>query len=391
MKKKTCTEINMKDNYQNINWQQEFRKNIRTIADLKKHIHLSNEEEKKIQKVIRYQALNIPVYYLNLINWDNENDQIKKIVWPSINELQQSNDIKETIDPYGDDKHYKGNGIIHKYQYSVLILATEQCFSHCRYCFRKTLVGNPNNKKIVKSFEKVAEYISDHKEINNVIISGGDPGTLATTILKRIFEILIKIENIDFIRFGTKSLVNFPVRYLDSNLIELFKKINKRKPLYIPTHFNNYREITSLSNEAIQRVRKAGVIVNNQSVLLKGVNDSAAELITLMNGLVKIGVNPYYLYQCMPVTKVSKYFQVPLIKGIDIVSEAKKSLNGYAKRFKFIMAHDSGKIEICGKFEDNIIMSQLHSRLDNPNDASKIIVRKLTKNVGWYDDLFEKL
>ena len=124
-------------------------------------------------------------------------------------------------------------------------------------------------------------------------------------------------------------------------------------------------------------------------MLLKGVNDNAQDIEDLMNGLVTIGVNPYYLYQCMPVSRVRHHFQVPLKKGIDIVDEAKLKLDGYAKRFKFIMGHDIGKIEICGRIDDKLILKQIHSRPEEPEKASRMMVMQLDDKAGWLDDMRE--
>jgi len=129
--------------------------------------------------------------------------------------------------------------------------------------------------------------------------------------------------------------------------------------------------------------------VNNQAVLLSGVNDSVEALVDLMNGLLRIGVNPYYLYQCMPVARVRHHFQVPLKKGVDIVDRARHSFDGYAKRFKYIIGHDIGKLEICGRIGDKLILKQLHARSGHEEEISRLLVRQLTENGGWLDDLPE--
>ena len=179
-----------------------------------------------------------------------------------------------------------------------------------------------------------------------MIISGGDPMMLPTKIIAKMLEALKDIDHVNYVRIGTRTPVVYPLRYFDDELIKVLHDFNQHKTLYIPTHFNHSNEITKLSQEAVMRIRNAGITVNNQAVFLKGVNDTVQDLKNLMNGLVRIGVNPCYLYQCMPVSHVRHHFQVPLKRGVDIVSEAKRSLDGYAKRFKFIMGHDIGEIEI---------------------------------------------
>ena len=228
-----------------------------------------------------------------------------------------------TGDPYGDDKHNKGNGILHKYPYSALVVATEYCSMYCRHCFRKRLVGLPNDKT-VENFQNAAKYIAEHKEITNVIISGGDPMMLPTKVIAKMLEALKG----NYVRIGTRTPVVYPLRYFDDELIEVLRNFNQHKTLYIPTHFNHANEITNLSKEAVMRIRNASITVNNQAVFLKGVNDTVQDLEDLMNGLVRIGVNPYYLYQCMPVSRVRHHFQVPLKRGVDIVSETKRGLDG---------------------------------------------------------------
>ncbi len=179
----------------------------------------------------------------------------------------------------------------------------------------------------------------------------------------------------------------YPLRYLDDELIKVLRAFNEHKKLYIPTHFNHVKEITGLSKEAVMRIRDAGITVNIQAVFLKGINDSVEDLVELMTGLTRIGVIPYYLYQCIPVARVRHHFQLPLKRGVDIVAKAKRHLDGYAKRFKFIMGHDIGKIEICGRKDDLLVMSQIHSRPEHPEEASRILMGHLTENTGWLEDL----
>ena len=375
--------------WRNIDWQAELKQNINSIDGLQSYIDLSPDEQKILRQVADNHPMNIPRYYLSLINDSDLNDPIRKMALPSQDELVVAGAMGETTkDPYGDDKHNKGNGVLHKYPYSALIVATDYCSMYCRHCFRKAIVGLPNDKT-VENFQRAAEYIREHKEITNVIISGGDPLLINTRRIKKILQSLVDIEHVNYVRIGTRTPVVYPMRFYDDELLECFEEFNKHKTLYLPTHFNHVNEITDIAKEAVLRIRQAGVTVNNQAVFLRGVNDSVDDIENLMNGLVTIGVNPYYLYQCMPVSRVRHHFQVPLKQGIDIVDTAKQRLDGYAKRFKFIMGHDIGKIEICGRIGDKLILKQIHSRPEEPERASRMMVMKLDDKSGWLDDMDE--
>lgn len=375
--------------WKSIEWQSELTNNINSIDKLKNYIDLEGDEEKTLRDVVENHPMNIPRYYLSLIDTKNKQDPIRKLALPGEDELIVAGSMGETTkDPYGDDKHNKGNGVLHKYPYSALIVATDYCSMYCRHCFRKRIVGLPNDNT-VENFQKAAEYIKEHKEITNVIISGGDPFLIGTPRLKKMLQSLIDIDHVNYVRIGTRAPVVYPMRFFDDELMEYLKEFNSRKPLYIPTHFNHIREITETAKEAVAKIRGAGITVNNQAVFLKGVNDHVEDIEDLMNGLVRIGVNPYYLYQCMPVSRVRHHFQVPLKGGIDIVDKAKERLDGYAKRFKFIMGHDIGKIEICGRMDDKLILKQIHSRPEEPQKASRMMVMKLDDKAGWLDDMEE--
>lgn len=373
--------------FSKLEWNTELANNVNSQEKLEQYIYLSEEQKHSMKEVLDTHPMNIPRYYLSLINPDDPQDPIRKMAIPTSEELVVAGQMGETTgDPYGDDKHNKGNGILHKYPYSALIVATEYCSMYCRHCFRKRLVGLPNDKT-VENFQNAAKYIAEHKEITNVIISGGDPMMLPTEVISKMLEVLKDIDHVNYVRIGTRTPVVYPLRYFDDELIEVLRNFNQHKTLYIPTHFNHANEITDLSKEAVMRIRSAGITVNNQTVFLKGINDSVEELENLMNGLVRIGVTPYYLYQCMPVSRVRHHFQVPLKRGVDIVAETKRSLDGYAKRFKFIMGHDIGKIEICGRKDDVLVMSQIHSRPEHPEEASRILMGHLTESAGWLEDL----
>ncbi len=376
-------------NWFDTGWQEELKQNITTVQELENYIPLSPDEKKDLREVAARHPMNIPRYYLDLIDPNDADDPIRKLAVPSKDEMILAGAMGETTgDPYGDDKHDKGNGILHKYPYTALVVATEYCSMYCRHCFRKRMVGLPN-EQTVTSFQQAARYIAGHSEIKNVVMSGGDPLLLPTEALREMLKALRPIDHLNYVRIGSRAPVVFPMRLFDDELIDLLADFNRDKPLYVPTHFNHPHEITEEAREAVQRLRSAGVTVNNQAVLLRGVNDSVETLTALMDGLLQIGVNPYYLYQCMPVERVRHHFQVPLKQGVDLVDDARRKMDGYAKRFKFIIGHDIGKLEICGRIENKLILKQLHARPGHQEESSRILVRQLTDNGGWLDDLPE--
>lgn len=371
------------------NWKKELQHNITTVDGLKHYVSLTDQEEKDCRAVVADHPMNIPRYYLGLVDADNPDDPIRKLCVPGVEELVVAGKMGETTgDPYGDDKHDKGNGILHKYPYTALVVGTEYCAMYCRHCFRKRMVGLPN-EQTVTNFQGAAKYFREHAELSNVLISGGDPLMLPTQTIKQMLKELSDIDHLNYVRIGSRAPVVFPMRFQDEELIQVLQDFNRIKPLYVPTHFNHPAEITPVAADAIMRLREAGITVNNQAVLLGGVNDSVDILVELMNGLLRIGVNPYYLYQCMPVSRVRHHFQVPLKEGVDIVDAARRRLDGYGKRFKYIIGHDIGKIEICGRIGDKLIMKQLHARPGYQEESSRMLVRQLTESGGWLDDLPE--
>ena len=372
-----------------VDWRDELTNSVSTVDELKNYISLGSDEEESIRRIVKIHPMNITRYYLSLIDPEDPDDPVRKMAIPREEELVVAGAMGETTgDPYGDDKHDKGNGILHKYPYSVLVVATDYCAMYCRHCFRKRMVGLPN-RQTVDNFKKAVEYIRNHKEVTNVIISGGDPLTLPTAILREMLEPLTEIPHVNFVRIGSRTPVVFPQRFDDPELLAFLTSFNKKKALFIPTHFNHSRELTPQAARAVKKIRSTGTVMNNQAVFLRGINDTADELEKLMNGLIRLGINPYYLYQCMPVKRVRSHFQIPLKEGIDIVTAAKKRLDGYAKRFKFIMGHDSGKIEICGRQDDLLIMNRIHARPEDKGTASDIMIRRLTETGGWLEDLAE--
>ena len=358
----------------------ELENSICSVEQLANYVDLSSNEKEQLEQVVQVHPMRVSPYYMSLINWNDPHDPVRKMVVPSLEELN----LEGFYDTSGEAENTKMPGLQHKYSETALILATNRCATYCRHCFRKRLVGLPTDE-LIKRFEEAAEYVEKHSEINNVLISGGDPLVLSNEVIERFLEVLTKIDNLSFIRFGSRTPVTLPSRLSDPELLGLFKKYSQMdKRLYVVTQFNHPREITLQSVSAVSKLINAGVLLSNQTVLLEGVNDNTDTLATLMNRLVSIGVAPYYVFQCRPVKRVKRYFQVPICEGVRIVEKAKANCNGHSKRFKYIMSHKTGKIEILGIIDGEIYFKYHEAK--NRENLGVMFKRRVDEKAGWLDD-----
>lgn len=355
---------------------------IQTGEELKLYMPMTDEEQMLFDDITSKHPFCTTKYYLSLIDQEDANDPIKKMQIPSFGEKSEEG----AFDTSGESENTKMQGLQHKYSTTALLLATNACAMYCRHCFRKRLVGL-SNQEVLSNFENALAYIREHTEINNVLITGGDAFYLPTEIIQVFLEKLSQIDHLDFIRFGTRLPVVLPDRIIeDEGLLQALKTYSRKKQIYVVTQFNHPRELTPKAVEGIWKLRESGIVVNNQTVLLKGVNDNPEVLADLMNGLVKYGINPYYLFQCRPVKGVKHSFQLPFVRGVKIVEEAKKRLSGHAKRFKFVMSHKTGKIEILGEFDKRILFKQ--HQAPKEEDMGTIFSVKVGEKQGWLDDDF---
>lgn len=365
-----------------MNWKMQLKNNITTADEVNNALewNLSDKDKEKLENIIESYPMSIPEYYLSLINKDDPNDPIRKLSVPSILET----DMSGSLDTSGEATNTVVTGLQHKYKQTAMYLSTNRCAMYCRHCFRKRLVGL-NDDEINKHFEDVVNYINEHKEISNVLVSGGDSFMNSNKKIANILNEFTKIEHLSFIRFGTRTPVVLPQRiYEDNELLEILEHYNKIKQIYIITHFNHPNEITPESTRAIESLRKIGIVVRNQTVLLNGINDNAETMAALMRGLTEIGVMPYYIFQCRPVSGVKNQFQVPFKRAIKLIDETRSKLNGISKSFKYAMSHPTGKIEIIGYVGDELIFKYHQAKLDK--NQGKIMTIKVTDSQAWLPD-----
>ena len=363
-------------------WENEFKNNITTVEDLAEFVDMTRVEKTRLQKIVDRHPMSVTRYYASLIDWNDPDDPLRKMTIPSEGELDRAG----IYDQSGEQQNTKLPGLQHKYKKTVLILTTNMCTTFCRYCFRKRLVGLPTGETI-HQLDDAVRYVKAHPEVNNVLLSGGDPLYLPTRVLRRYLEKLSRIEHLDFIRIGTKVPVTMPRRITeDRELYELLKEISvKKKRLYVSTQFNHPREITPAVRRAINSLHRAGVVTNNQTVLLRGINDDPEVLSKLQRELTGMGVVPYYVFQCRPVKRVKKLFQVPIARGFEIVEKSRSLLDGYSKRYRYVMSHRDGKIAIAGMDKEYFYFRFHQAR--NPKNDGKFFKRKFDPKATWLDDL----
>lgn len=363
-------------------WQQSIKCNITKAEELKEPLGLSPEQQARMEAILEQFPMTIPNYYLSLIDWDDPDDPILKMCIPSIEETN----LDGSFDTSGESDNTILRGLQHKYGPTALILSTHNCAMYCRHCFRKRLVG-VSTEETAPDFQEMKQYLKEHTEISNILVSGGDAFLNSNDTIRSYLEMFDEIEHLDLIRFGTRTPVVFPERILDDqNLLDLFEQYQNKKTIYVVTQFNHPKELTDLAVKAIRALTDRGVCVKNQTVLLKGINDKPEVLGELLRKLTKYGVVPYYIFQCRPVSGVQNQFQVPLEKGYQIVEAAKQMQNGQGKCIRYVMSHVTGKIEILGEDQDGQMLFKYH-QAKREQDIGRLFKLKLENNQTWLDIL----
>lgn len=294
-------------------WQKKLRE---SLVDPKKLATLFAVDSEPLEKVCGTYPLRISSHYLGLIR--EPGDPIWRQVVPDIRELEDR-DLSD--DPLNENHFSPLPGIVHRYGDRVLFLVAGQCAAYCRFCTRKRLVGRTR-----VSFSEVLagiEYIRKTPEVRDVLISGGDPLLMEDRLLGEILDKLRRIPHVEIIRIGTRLPVTLPER-ITEKLCTMLKKFH---PLYINTHFNHPREITPESAEACARLAGAGIPLGNQTVLLRGVNDSPEVLMKLFRLLLQMRVRPYYLHQ-MDLTRGTAHFRTTVDTGLQVMAGLRSHLSG---------------------------------------------------------------
>ncbi|KAF5081667.1 L-lysine 2,3-aminomutase [anaerobic digester metagenome] len=304
-------------------WKWQVRNRIETLEELKKYIKLTAEEEEGVRKSLQTLRMAITPYYLSLINPNDANCPVRKQAIPSISETFTS--TADLLDPLHEDEDSPVPGLTHRYPDRVLFLITDMCSMYCRHCTRRRFAGQKDAATPKDNIDKGIEYIANHPEVRDVLLSGGDALLVSDSRLEEIISRLREIPHVEIIRIGSRVPVVLPQR-ITNDLVNMLKKYH---PVWLNTHFNHSDEITPESYEACSKLANAGVPLGNQSVLLRGVNDCPNIMKKLVHNLVKMRVRPYYIYQC-DLSMGLEHFRTPVSKGIEIIESLRGHTSGYA-------------------------------------------------------------
>jgi lysine 2,3-aminomutase len=321
-------------------WKWQLKNRITKLEQLEQYMELTAEERAGCLFAKDKLAMAITPYFFNLIDPEDPNCPVRRQVIPRSGEMQTA--PEEMLDPVGEENTKPVDGIVHRYPDRVLFLVTDRCAAYCRYCTRSRLVSNAQDYNFHPEFESGLEYIRNHSEIRDVLLSGGDPLLLSDRKIDYLLGELNKIPHVEFVRIGSRIPVFLPQR-ITPELCEIFKK---HGPVWMSIHVNHPNECTLALRDACEQLTYAGVPIGNQSVLLRAVNDNPEVMQSLIHRLLMMRVRPYYLYQCDLITG-SAHLRADPRKGIEIIRSLRGHTTGYSiPQFVIDAPGGGGKIPI---------------------------------------------
>ena len=304
-------------------WHWQLKNRITSLEELKKYLTLTDEEEEVLKSNKFPFRTAITPYYLSIIEPNNPKDPVRLQAVPRI--MEQHINPTDMNDPLHEDTDSPTPGLTHRYPDRVLLLVTDQCAMYCRHCTRRRLAGETDAPMSMERIDKAIEYIRNTPQVRDVVISGGDPLTLSDEKVDEILGKITAIEHVQIVRIGSRTPVVMPQRITD----ELITVLKKYPSIWLNTHFNHANEMTPEASAALAKLTENGIVVNNQSVLLRGINDNIDVMKNLVHKLLQNRVRPYYLYQC-DLSMGIGHFRTQVSKGIEIIESLRGHTSGLA-------------------------------------------------------------
>jgi lysine 2,3-aminomutase len=304
-------------------WRWQQRHAVRNLAQLERYVPLTPDERAGVQETASLFRIGISPYYLSLLDREHPLCPIRMQSIPVRAEAR----IRpgELADPLGEDKTRPEEAIVHKYPDRVLFLALDTCSVYCRHCTRRRITKGGEAELSREQLRRGIDYIRNHPEVRDVLISGGDPFLLSEARLEELLAPLHEIPHVEMVRIGTRVPVCLPMRVTD----DLARLLRRYAPVYVVTHFNHPKEITPEAREACERLVDHGVPVENQAVLMRRLNSDARILKELSHALLRMRVRPYYLHQ-MDVAEGCEHLRTPITQGLEILQQLRGWTTGLA-------------------------------------------------------------
>ena len=357
-------------------WRWQLRHRITTPEQAAQYLRLTPDEREGLLLTRNKLAFAITPHYFNLIEPDNPDCPIRRQVIPRAGEAVVT--PGEMADPCGEDSHMPVPGLVHRYPDRVLFLVTDRCASYCRYCTRSRVVSGVGEQELETDFEAVYQYLEEHTEVRDVLLSGGDALLLSDDKLRKILTRLRAIPHIEFLRIGTRIPIFLPQRITP----ELCAMLREFHPLWMSVHVNHPRELTTEVRDALGRLADAGIPLGNQSVLLAGVNDNPDTMRALIHKLLRCRVRPYYLYQC-DLIHGSAHLRTSVAKGLEIMENLRGHTTGYAvPQYVIDAPGGGGKVPVSPGYvvyhdKEKVVLRNYEGRIfeypEKPGDTSAVV------------------
>jgi lysine 2,3-aminomutase len=321
-------------------WRWQLRNRLRTVEDLARVFSLDEAERVAVSAHKGPLPVGITPYYAHLLDRSDSTQGLRRTHIPDTREDVVAKD--EHVDPLAEDRQSPVPGLVHRYPDRVLFLLTGSCATYCRYCTRSRMVGEPGGPYSFSQmqWQTAVDYIQSTPAVRDVLLSGGDPLLLATEKLGWLLDRLRRIPHVEFIRIGTKIPAVLPQRITS----KLARVLRAGRPVWLSLHVTHPDELTPEMKRAVGVLADAGIPLGSQTVLLKGINDSAAIMKRLVHELLKVRIRPYYLYQCDPIPG-SAHFRTSVSKGREIIGQLQGYTTGYAVP-TFVVDTPGGKIPV---------------------------------------------
>lgn len=325
-------------------WKWQLKNSVISVEQLSQIIPLSDHEKNMIQSTFAKYKFSSAPYYLSLMDPNNPECPIRLQAIPRAQELHLGEE--DSADPLNEDGDMPVANVVHRYPDRVLVTITSVCSMYCRFCTRRRFVMDKEGHKAKNELDVIVDYISEHSEIRDVVISGGDALMMGEAMLETVLARIRAISHVEIIRIASKVPCVFPMRITE----KLVKMIRKYSPIYFMTHFNHPYEITPESEAACAKIVDHGIPMMNQAVLLRKINSDAFIMKKLMQELLRIRVKPYYIYQC-DLSEGIGHFRTPVQTGIEMIESLRGHTSGLAvPEFVVDVPGGGGKVPIMPQY-----------------------------------------